>query len=90
MPRRSKRTKIGEVISSQSTPRVDTLGVGRWARLTQPNRDIKVTKFIDYSALETLGLADSVTQLLQKIRLEGFVHKWAPTYERFTLNSFLL
>lgn len=75
---------------------IETLGLrnltpehhGGRARLTLPKRHIKVTKFVDYSPLETLGLAEPVTQLLHKIGLEGFVYKWAPTYQRFTLESF--
>lgn len=51
----------------------------------QRNHHIEVTKFVDYPTLETLGLAEPLTQLLQKIGFKGFVSKWEPT-QRFNLE----
>ncbi len=60
--------------------------VTRYERLTYGKRDVVGTRFLCIDTLSSLGLLDSITELLQRVGLEASMKKSAPTYTRVVLE----
>lgn len=90
---RNKKAKVSKPKTSSSTPKkVDYMGIRdltgeekkRWANLTQPNRIVQCTKFIDLDTLVDLGMEEVMRKLFRKVGMEEFLTKQARTYAQYT------